>query len=247
MAYLSRTLLLSAVLLTSCGGSTKSDKLSVDEVDALIGAPMVPVQTALTAMFIMPFLGSFDVECPAITELEGGGYSAEGGCTDEDGQEWSGSMLWEGADITWTAFEMPGMSIDGTQRIVMNDLTSDLNVSFSDEVSSHTATYTNYTVAGFMEFYTAVFSEEPYSLDFSGQLSVDDLGDFETTGSVQDDLTCDMEPTSGGFTLDGEFTFELIFDGGTNCDGCMSWTADDQKGTKCYEDGDTGSEGDTGR
>jgi hypothetical protein len=247
MTYLSRSLLLSAVLLTSCGGSSKSDKLSANEVDALLRAPMLPVQTALTAMFTMPILSSFGVECPTITELESGGYSVEGGCTDEDGQEWSGSMLWEGADITWTAFEMPGMSIDGTQRIVMNDMTSNLTVSFSDEVSSHTATYTSYTVAGFMEFYTASLSGEPWSLDFSGQISVDDLGDFETTGSVQDDLTCEEEPTSGGFTLDGEFTFEATFDGGTDCDGCISWTADDQKGTKCFEYGDTGGGGDTGR
>ncbi len=97
-----------------------------------------------------------------------------------------------------------------------------------------------------MEFYAAAFTEGPYSLDFSGQISADDLGEFATSGSLEDDLSCEMEPTSGGFTMAGPFTFEVTFDGGTDCDGCISWATDEQSGSKCYEGGDTGDGGDTG-
>ncbi len=246
MSRISTSLLLGACFLVSCGGSGKEDKLEDAQVDALFVAPLVPVQTAITAMFLLPVVGSFGVECPAVTELESGGFKVEGDCTTEEGETWSGSMLWEGADITWNAFEMPGMSIDGSQSILGNGLTSNLSVTMSEVGVSHAMTYTDYKVPNYMEFYTASLSEAPYSLDFSGKISVDDLGEFDTTGSVQDDLTCESEPTSGGFTMDGEFTFEVTFDGSTDCDGCISWTTDDDSGSKCYEEGDTGGDDDTG-
>jgi hypothetical protein len=246
MSPSTRLMILAAGLLVSCGGSSKDAKLKEQEVDALFIAPLVPTQTAITAMFLLPFVGSFGVECPAVTELESGGFKVEGDCTTEGGDTWSGSMLWEGADITWDAFEMPGMSIDGSQSIFGNGLTSNLSVTMSDGDVSHAMTYTDYKVPNFMEFYTASLTEAPYSLDFSGKISVDDLGEFDTTGSVQDDLTCESEPTSGGFTMVGEFTFEVTFDGGTDCDGCIGWTTDDHSGSKCYEEGDTGGGDDTG-
>jgi hypothetical protein len=223
--------------------------LSDEDVELLYESVDAPAGTMLGAMFIFGFMEAFEVECPVITSDEDTqSLKVEGGCTDEEGTTWTGSFEMDTNGATWSGFDLGGMVIDGVQKIGQDGaLTS--NMSFSgmdDDGRTLSVSYVNHRLTNIDDYITGAFEGGPMAYQTTGSVTVNDLGSFANTHSIDHAGSCMEEPDEGSTVLKGDFTIEFTPDGADECDGCIPWTSGDQSGSLCLDrGGDTGSS-DTG-
>jgi hypothetical protein len=233
-----------SLLLACPGGGKDEDKLSDEDVEMLYMSVDAPAGFMLGAMFMFGFLEGFEVECPVITSDEATqSLKVEGGCTDEDGQTWSGSFEMDMNGATWSAFDLAGMVVDGTQKIGLDGaLTSNMSISGMDGGTGVDVSYVNHRMTNFEGFMSTAFEGGPVAYQTTGSVTISDLGSFGITHSIDHAGACEDEPDEGTTVLAGDFTIEFIADGAVECDGCIPWTSGDQSGSLCLGGvADTGS------
>lgn len=250
--------LLLLMVLTACnGGSADTDEAedtddgggngAVEddaEAAALYSAAHLPAGAFLMVSLIGGFNGPED--CPAVTTTTNG-FTLTGGCTDEDGQAWTGTATYEEGPtegtLTYDAFQSADadgtLAYDGVQ-VAREDgtLTSDMTASGQAQDGQAIAwTYRGHGIDA--EAYLGMAFGDPGEYAVSGTVEIAGKGAFALSGSAaRTEPGCDLEPDSGILRA-GSVTFE--HDGATACDGCIPYASGAITGTICpYEREDTG-------
>jgi hypothetical protein len=214
------------------------------EAEALYNAAHLPAGAFLMVSLIGGFNGPED--CPAVTTTTNG-FTLTGGCTDEDGQTWSGAATYEEGPtegtLTYDAFQTADadgtLRYDGVQLAAEDGtLTSDMTASGEAQDGQAVAwTYDGHRIDA--EAYLGMAFGDPGEYGVSGTVEIAGEGAFALSGSAaRTEGGCDLEPDSGTIRA-GSATFE--HDGAIACDGCIPYAAGSITGTICpYEREDTG-------
>lgn len=252
------TLLLALLPLAACGGKegddtaatedtsmtgetgtteTDVDPVHEDNIEALYGAIDVPGQLFLvTAMMAM---GSGD--CPVVVEA-GTVTTISGGCTDDDGNTLSGTVvaeeIGEGGTLTfsnWT-IESGGdsVTVDGTATVDDNQaLTSNFVVNgtaIEQEFLTPSITYSNFVQTDIMVTVMGSLGDNSNS----GTMVAEGIDSFEVSGTQSEAEACDTVPDRAEIDLTGavhSISYSLNPD--NDCDPCVTWTHDGMTGEFC--------------
>lgn len=225
-------------------GSPPVDLLNPDfqdnmTVPGLTGAAYTPI---VLVQFSLAFDDDGILDCPFVTgTFDESGYQTtdvliEGGCTDADGQEWEGSMLYNSFGVYYDNLTLTSPSEDCPSQ------TS--SVTYNGGVL-HVPGGLNSSVKFLIDGPNEACEQEVFTMGLNGSLLIDEQGDETTYNGVADvfladsvfgnpmsmniltvdELTssaidaCATEPLSGTNTITaGINTLEFTFDGETDCD-----------------------------
>lgn len=220
-------------------GYVFSDEASVS--DALM-ASTSPMFGILVSMMMM------DPRCPTVT-TEGTTTTYTGGCTDENGITYSGTLVMtEGAEgagsAAYDAWEMDGggsyfyfdgtLSLSQTPDYITTIATDAFTLIIEDDESSISASYSDYSL-------TTPFTEAPeMETSIAGTITVEGAGAFTASGSMLTTRDCESEPASGALVFTGANTLTFSPDGASNCDGCTPYTLSDGGSGQICEDASGG-------
>lgn len=182
-----------ALASSACSGSEASGEkivlagLTADQRYTMVELALGDLEdtVVLISLFAEPSTG-----CPRISVTDTS-VSIQGGCTDEEGDQWTGSLRMNGSTASVT-FDLDGFgvvstegafSMDGSVRLSETELSSELEVSSDGEVHRIEAERTQLASGGRDDEGTVERVGSGYA-ELDGQWNLDDREDF-ATGSLE--------------------------------------------------------------
>lgn len=223
------------------GDTAPAEPMSLATVDEVVAAESLTKMPYGLYMLVVWLPMALDPEgsCPSMERVSEHEYILTGGCTDENGDVWTGAVTYTETDSegreTFEGWGIEGEFIaDGA--LVMSDggdvapiVTEafELGGSFegpSGEVTDLTASYHAFTTAlPLVDGSVNMYGE----LEVSGDVRVAELGEFTVSGLIGPSQVCTLESDSGGLAFVGDGQASVTYDGASDCDGCYTGTTSD--------------------
>lgn len=221
---------------TEDSGDTGSSLVNPLAEEDLLGLwALAPAPAQLLQMVVQGLEAGDSIGCPTLRE-EGTKVVVEGGCTDDSGFTWSGSVWVDGAsDAVHLEFDHFGMSVSTASYSATGDLLGSSVEGGLEVTGEFKLELTGYEAYGFPSPTTLryssvdqVITDVGRPLLLSGGMEEIGVGALVVSAEVSwDDSVCAKEPIGGEAIFDGARSVILRFDGDTDCDSCFPWTASD--------------------
>jgi hypothetical protein len=208
--------LLGVVVMAACSDGGSREKLSMSGVSVRSRSAMVSASMGSTESLVAVFAIFADPGgvCPKVT-VSGTSRTIRGGCTDENGEQWRGTLVaknvGEGANpVISSSFELDGFGtsdllIDGAISLSLQGITSDLTTT-AEGISLRTEATWAFTDSG-----TRLAASS--TLELVGQGYVDLVGQW------------DLDGPTGILELRGKGIFKVDF-ARLDSEGCAPATLD---------------------